>query len=180
MRGYLAVYQRQAREVWESIQKHWPVLERHHVLRGEMVRISLLEMRMRVALTAVLEGGDRGSLLISAERDAAALGKEQARYAVSHSYCGKACLAEHHGDRAGAVRLLERAIAIYDEVELRPFAEAARRALGMLIGGEQGDAMVRQAEASLRAHGYRNPASHTAMYIPIHAVWEAARHQEVT
>jgi hypothetical protein len=144
-----------------------------------MMRISLLEMRMRVALTAVLEGADPEPLLISARHDAVALEKEQARYAVAHSYCGKACLAEYHGDRAGAVRLLEQAIAIYDEVELIPFAEAARLALGMLIGGERGDAMVREAEASLRARGYRNPARHTATYIPIHGVWEPAR-QEVT
>ena len=31
----------------------------------------------------------------------------------------------------------------------------------------------------LRAHGYRNPARHTAMYVPILAVSQAARQQEV-
>ena len=175
MRCYIYLDQGRALEAWDLIQKRWPVLQQHHVLRGEMMRISLLEMRMRVAMTAVLENGPAELLLRSVERDAKALEKEQARYALPHSCCGRAWVAEFRGNRAAAIQYLERAVEIYDEVELIPFGEAARRALGILLDGERGRLMVEQADAALRAHGYRNPARHAAVYAPILAV----RHQEV-
>jgi hypothetical protein len=139
-----------------------------------MLRISLLEIRMRAAITAVQQGAPTQRLIASAERDAASLERERARYALAHAYNGQACIAQFRGDRTGAVRRLERAIEIYDEVELTPFAEAARRALGILLQGERGDSLVRQADASLRAHGYCNLSRHTAVYVPILAVSQAA------
>jgi hypothetical protein len=179
MRCYIYLDQGRALEAWDLIQKRWPVLQQHHVLRGEMMRISLLEMRMRVAMTAVLENGPAELLLRSVETDARALEKEQARYALPHSCCGKAWVAEFRGNRAAAIQHLERAVEIYDEVELIPFGEAARRALGILLDDERGRLLVEQADASLRAHGYANPARHAAAYAPILAVRQQAGHQEV-
>ena len=179
MRCYIYLDQGRALEAWDLIQKRWPVLQQHHVLRGEMMRISLLEMRMRVAMTAVLENGPAELLLRSVETDARALEKEQARYALPHSCCGKAWVAEFRGNRAAAIQYLERAVEIYDEVELIPFGEAARRALGILLDGERGKLLVEQADAALRAHGYRNPARHAAVYAPILAVRQQGGHQEV-
>jgi hypothetical protein len=156
------------------VQKQWPALQRHHVFRGEMLRISLLEIRMRAAIMAVQQGAPSQPLIASAERDATSLQKERARYALAHAYSGHACIAQFRGDRTGAVRRLERAIEIFDEVELTPYAEAARRALGILLQGESGGLLVRQADDSLRAHGYCNLSRHMAVYVPILTVSQVA------
>ncbi|HEY7956763.1 MAG TPA: AAA family ATPase [Polyangia bacterium] len=78
----------------------------------------------------------------------------------------RAGAAELDGDRHQAVAELRRTVAALDAIDTRLFAAAGRRRLGLLLGGDEGSAMIAAAEAWLSARGVENPARFAAMIAP--------------
>src|ERR1019366_3541065 len=70
------------------------------------------------------------------------------------------------GDAAGARVALQRAIAAAEAVEMALHAAAARRQLGMLLGGGAGAATVGQADEAMKALGVRVPERYAQMLLP--------------
>jgi hypothetical protein len=74
-----------------------------------------------------------------------------------------ACLACLRGDRDGAIAALRREI----EKPLLPlYAHTTRRRLGELLGGDEGKALIDEADAFLRAGGVVDPARLVATFMP--------------
>jgi hypothetical protein len=48
------------------------------------------------------------------------------------------------------------------------YASSARYQLGCLLGGDDGERMTREAEATMSAEGIRAPARMAAMFLPGH------------
>ena len=46
------------------------------------------------------------------------------------------------------------------------YAATARRRLGQLVGGDEGPGLVARADSWMLAHGVKNPAKFTNMYMP--------------
>jgi hypothetical protein len=57
-------------------------------------------------------------------------------------------------------------VAAFDGLGTRLYADAARRRLGELLGGEQGRALVAQANSWMTGQNIHNPARMTAMLAP--------------
>jgi hypothetical protein len=166
-RGYIHLYLGEGRRAWELVQSRWPSLKRHHVLRHETNRITLSELRARAAVAAVLEGAEREPLLAVAGRDTAQLEKEIVPSAAAYAARLRACLAEIRGDRAAAIAHLERAEGLCEQIEMPQCAAASRRARGILLGGDTGAALVREADAFLLRLGVANPQRYTAFNLPM-------------
>ena len=67
---------------------------------------------------------------------------------------------------AGAQAALSRAIHTAETVEMALHAAAARRQLGMLLGGEPGGAMAAQADEAMKTLGVRVPERYAQMLLP--------------
>jgi hypothetical protein len=74
----------------------------------------------------------------------------------------RAALACAEGDRAGAIAALEAHL----ESAHGHAAGAARRRLGVLVGGSDGDTLVEQADAELREIGAKDPERFAAVLLP--------------
>jgi hypothetical protein len=69
------------------------------------------------------------------------------------------------GDRAAAITDLQAALPAFERAGMALQAAAARRALGLQLGDE-GKALIAEADAWLTGRGVRNPARLTAMLAP--------------
>src|SRR5262249_15210088 len=74
------------------------------------------------------------------------------------------------GETARAIRTLEDAETRLREVDLLPFAAAAQRRRGELIGGGEGGALVAEADAWFASRGAKRPDRVSAMLLPGTAV----------
>ncbi|MGZ3405902.1 MAG: hypothetical protein ACXVAN_05620, partial [Polyangia bacterium] len=93
-----------------------------------------------------------------AAADARTLRREQAPYCVAVGTVLDGGVRMVRGDQPGAVRVLRQAAALCDGVEMRLHAEGVRWELGRILGGDEGAALVANAEAAMRAEGVRSPA----------------------
>jgi len=69
-------------------------------------------------------------------------------------------------DRAAAESRLRQVIAVADPQSLALCAAVARRSLGALVGGAEGDELIAAAAAYFRVEGVRRPDRLVAMYAP--------------
>ena len=70
------------------------------------------------------------------------------------------------GDVPAARKKLERGIAMTEKGGTLNMATCGKRVLGTLVGGDEGGAMIRDAEASLRAAGVARPERYVATQVP--------------
>jgi hypothetical protein len=156
------LYQGDAAAAWRRITETWPLLGRSHHLRVQQVRIYQVHLRGRAALAA---GGDP-TLVRSARRDARALWHERAPWAQALARLLEAGVAARRGD-GQAAGLLRDAAERCDAAKMRLYAAAARRRLGELTGGEEGRALVAEADKWMAGQGVANPVRMTALLVPL-------------
>ena len=70
------------------------------------------------------------------------------------------------GDIRRAAAQITAAAAAFDAVNMPLYAASARRRLGEIIGGDDGEALVSDADLLMTSRGVRQPARLTAMYAP--------------
>ena len=80
----------------------------------------------------------------------------------------EAGLARATGRHSDADSQLRAAITSAEAVEMAAHAAAARHELGLTIGGEEGAALVREAENAMTALGIRAPSRFAVMLVPGH------------
>jgi hypothetical protein len=77
-----------------------------------------------------------------------------------------AFLANEKGDGGAAERHLRAAVDRASAADMALYAGSARRRLGELVGGEEGTALLRQADSALTDRGVRVPERFAAMLVP--------------
>ncbi|SIO66153.1 Serine/threonine protein kinase [Singulisphaera sp. GP187] len=160
----IELYQGDGPAAWKLVSGQWPALARSLLLRVQFIRTSMYFLRARCALAAATRTNS-AELLKVAARDARHLEREPIPYAKPYSRLIRAGIAAAQGDLATARRGLADAAAGFDSVEMQLCAASARRALGELIGGDEGQPLLNQANAWMTAQGIRNPARTAAMYV---------------
>jgi hypothetical protein len=78
----------------------------------------------------------------------------------------RAAAANAAGDRAEAIDALREALARSEGADMWLHAWAARHRLGSLLGGDEGGALVAQAEEAMTAEGVRAPARMAGLLLP--------------
>ena len=162
----IELYEGNGRIALDFLEEKWPAYKKSLLLHVQQVRIDVIQLRARAALATAMNAVDPRPLLRSAERDAGRLERERAGWADALARLFRAAISQGRGDTVGARRRLQEAVTMLEGVNMRLFAQAARRRLGGLIGGEQGAAMVVEADSWMTNQGIRNPARMTASFAP--------------
>jgi hypothetical protein len=123
--------------------------------------------RVALARAAGARGTARAAALEEAARAAAVLrGAGSARAWRTLAQLLDAGRARLEGREAEARRHLESAAAALDDLEMTLHAAGARRALGLLIDGDEGAALVTAADQLLAAQSICDPARWAAVLVP--------------
>jgi hypothetical protein len=150
---------------WDEL---WPLLDKDMLLRVESTSVLAHEHRGRSAL-GCLAASQNGAepRLNKMVRDAIqALSKTQVPYLLALSGLLSAGLRYCANDRDAALSELRTALSQLDALDMRLYAAAARRACGILSGGDSGAEQIRQAEAFMREQGVENPAFFARVFVP--------------
>lgn len=170
--GYVAYYQGDPQQVLERAERLWPFYERSAVRRSAIGAALMHAHRGTAALWVSRSPGTsdarRRALLELARADCKQL--EQASF---HPYPGlvlalRAGLALAAGDRRAAIDVLRNYILRGPHSPFLAGSEvlAARRLLGDMLGGDEGQVMCRSADAALRAMGVVDLQRSTQMLLP--------------
>ncbi len=161
-RGRLERYARRPAAAWEAFEEHWPAIVRSLMLTKQPFRIFLLHDRACTALWLAWDSEPqmRRRMLDKAAKDARVMLRQGTRWgtAMGESIAAVIDHARGHGPRA-----LDRALAAergLAELGMRVFAACMTRRRGEMLGGDEGDALVAQAIATMEASGV---VAHEAM-----------------
>jgi hypothetical protein len=131
-----------------------------------LIRIDLLHFSGRSAVAAAAVSDDPRALLRAAEGYARRLDRQRTGWASAMALLIRAGTAAVRGDSAAAVVLLTKAVSAYDAVDMGLYAASARRQLGKVVGGDEGRAMIAQADMWMANQDIRDPARMAASIAP--------------
>ena len=145
----------------------WPHIKAALQLRVEIIRGLIHELRAQLRCAAALRNAERrAGLLAGALHDAKIVERIRAPYAKPFAAAIRAAAAAVTGDAARAQSLLAEAAENFQAADMQLHAHVARRARGLLEGGERGQAAVREAEDWLRAQGAAHPDKIASLFLP--------------
>jgi tetratricopeptide (TPR) repeat protein len=174
MESHIDLYRGDGDAAWDRMTRQWPALRSSLLMRVQVIRIGMHQLRARCALAkaiAVGASGDRDNsaarpLLAAAERNAKLLERERMLCSAALAHLIRAGVAAARGDRPGAVDQLNAAISGLAACDMNNLATVARRHLGELIGGAEGQALIAEVNSSMTAQKIRNPDRYSAMVAP--------------
>jgi ABC-type arginine transport system ATPase subunit len=166
----ISLYSGSGSAAWKSLLDVWWALEKSLLRRIQFVRIESQHLKGRCALAAAgnrnLSVSDREKPLRSAARDARRIERQKTPWGAPLAALLQAGVASHRGDRVATLQRLASAQAGFEAADMSLYAAAARRCRGLLVGGEEGGALVAEADAWMKNEGIRNPERMTAMLAP--------------
>ena len=151
---------------WDLIAWNWPALSRSLLLHVQFVRVAMWNLRARCALAAAECSDEPLRLLRAAAADARRLEREATPWSLASARLIRAALAWNRGGDQDAAELLIDAAGRFDAIPMALCAAAARRRLGVLLGGDRGATLVAQADAWMHAQEVREPGCMTDVYAP--------------
>ncbi len=160
------------RDVPEAARKRladvWPEAKASFALGWQFYRVHAVRNRAgaAVALAARAPESERPALFAEAEKFIRQLDKEKKHYPRAGAAALRGAIAAIKGQRDQALRELDAAVALYEEAELPLQAACARRQKGVLVGGDEGRALIERADAVLRAQDIRFPDRWARMWAP--------------
>lgn len=151
---------------WRHVSENWNAFAWSLLGRVRMLQAQMLHLRAFCALAAAATSPNPGPLLRAAERDARRVRRYRTPWkeGLSRLICG--AVARARGEKETARALVAEAVAHFEGFNMALYAAAARRRLGELTGGEEGRALVAEANAWMARQQVRNPARMTAAYAP--------------
>ncbi|MBI4509937.1 MAG: AAA family ATPase [Deltaproteobacteria bacterium] len=166
-RASLFAYQGQPDTAVRVLREEWPALQRSLLLRIELTRCFMHDVRARALVgAAAASPAAKKSLLAQARRDAGQLAKEAAPWAGALAALVRAGISAAELDRDRAVLHLAEAERRLEALDMRLHATAARRQRGRLLGGDEGRALYEAATAWMLSEAIKNPDRMTAMLAP--------------
>jgi hypothetical protein len=125
-----------------------------------------LRGRAAAALALESESSARRALLRRAKRHAAAIARIDVTCTPHWAGTILAAVAAQEGRTGDALSLLRSAEAGFEEIEMPGYAESCRRRRGEILGGDEGRALVAEADERLRSRGVVNPSRWADAYLP--------------
>jgi eukaryotic-like serine/threonine-protein kinase len=163
----IELYVGNARAARERLRRDATKIRRSFILASQFLRISNAYIRGRCAIaTAAVDPARCAARLAAARRIARQLGREHASHSPPLAALLAAGIGSVAGDREKAARSLRTAIELARRADMNLQADAARYQLGLLLGGDEGRALVESASSALAAQGVRAPLRFVSMIAP--------------
>ncbi len=152
---------------WKQISDQWPALSKSMMLRVQIIRVEALHLRARCALAAAAtDTGDAQRLIEVAEHLANQIAKEAMKWADPLAALLQAGVANLRDDRQTTISLLSKASAGFDDADMKLYAAVARRRLGEITGGAEGQLLTGEADSWMLAQKIKAPVRITQMLAP--------------
>ena len=164
-RSLLELYRGEPGKGRALLLEQWPALGRSLLLRVQRLRVLMNELRARLGLAQLVSSGTAEGRA-TVEKEIRALEQEAIPVSAAHVHLLRAGLARVDGDRDGALEHLDAAASGFDALGMVLLAAAARRQRGVVLGGDEGRALVEASEAVLAERGVGAPARYAAMVAP--------------
>ncbi len=150
----------------QRLEKAMPDLKKSFLLHSYFVRVMTCWLQGRLAIASIpSHPAERGARLAEARRLARRLEREADAWPKSLGAQIRAGIAVTEGDRVTAIAELRLALGLLGG-EPGMYAWIVGHRLGLLLGGDDGSALVREALETMRAQGIRNPARWLSVYLP--------------
>jgi serine/threonine protein kinase len=162
----LELYCGQPRAAWDRVLAEWSAFNWSLLSHVQDLRIEMLQLRAFCALAVADCATDPEPFLRAASRDARKLRREGMPWTAALAAYIDGTVAALRGHLAGASQLLADAVSQFDALEARLHAAATRRCLSRVVGGQEGAALLEQADAWMKAGGVKNPDRMTAAFAP--------------
>jgi hypothetical protein len=165
----IALYLEDGAEALRIISERWPRLRRSFLLRVQNFRIQMCSIRARATLRAAIAARSAISkqrLLRDVMRDVGAIRAERLDWADALAAIAAGSALHVSGDSVGALRSFTEAATAADRAGMILHAAVARRAQGVLIGGDEGKRLKAGADRDLAAEAIANPSRLGAVIAP--------------
>jgi hypothetical protein len=160
-------------QAWQTFQEQWPAIVSSMLWWIQTIRLFTLHLRARAALALAGSQHDRTTAPVDARllrkqavADISQMKRQGMAWANGLACLLQASLAFQEGNSADAQRFLGEAATALESAHMHLYAAAARRRLGQLLGGEQGQALIAAADSWITSQGIRSPARMTAVKAP--------------
>jgi len=161
-----ALYEGEVPAIIEQLRPRFDSLWRSLLPHLQTVRSQSHWLWGRLMLALAASGTDTADAQRQAVRMARRCAREGIGYASVWAHLMRAGLANQRGDREGAVRRLDEAIAEADANQMRLCAAAARLRKGALQGGAEGKALDVVARTWMSGEGVVDPERMSAVVLP--------------
>jgi hypothetical protein len=166
----LELYTGDAEVAWRHVEGQWKELKQSMLLHNQVLRIEATHLRGRALLASALNSNltrsEKESRLRMVEKFAQKIAKEKTLWATGFVSLLRAGVASQRSNRSHVITLLSGAVDEFDRANMELYATVARRRLGEVIGGEQGEELVDEAEVWMRRQQIKNPPAMTRMLAP--------------
>jgi hypothetical protein len=151
------LYEGRAPDALQRLDRAWPELVGTRMMRIPQFVVAFHGLRAAVAIEVVAHHGGERRLLAQAEDDQRKVAKAKYPFAVGRAAMLQAAIALARGDGAVARTRLEEAARAFSGPSLALEAAYARRWLGRLTPGDEGEALVVEADQVMRARSVADP-----------------------
>jgi len=163
---HLYLYRGDIGRAWIRLKAIWPEYSRSMLLRIQMIRIHMLELRARTALSLAEKTDQADVYLRQAKSDARRLEREGQKCALAHAHYIRAGVAACNEDAVRSVEELILAADQYEAAEMPLRAQILRYRLGDIQNDVATRALREEAEQWIRAQGIASPVRWCGMYAP--------------
>ncbi len=142
-------------------------LKRSFLLTVQFLRGLTAFTRGRAAIASIDAAPEkRAQRVAEARRAARELERERMTWTAPLAAIVTATAANACADRALAARSLRSAVELAQAADMSLYAAAAQYQLGLLLGGDEGNALVQQADDAMTSEDVRAPARFASMFVP--------------
>ena len=167
------LYEGRSADARARVELQWHPMRRALLTMVQTVRIHLWRLRGQSTLAAAAaaaqgekDASERSALLAEVAHAADRVERERAAWGLAFAKMLRAGIAEVRKETHRAIALYGEAARAADETEMAFVAAVARRSRGLLMGGDDGRALVHDADAWMRRVGVRSPARMAATVAP--------------
>jgi hypothetical protein len=169
-RSQLALYRSDGSAAHEHLAASWRALERSLLLRATAVRIATVDLRGRAAVAAAYaRPGNLRAMARLVEDCAKRLDGESDRFLWPRA-CARMLFAAlermRGGPRDAAAHHAREAAQLFEQAGMELHAAAARARLGELLGGDEGEKLVRSAHHRMQEEGIVAPEKFARLLVP--------------
>ncbi len=148
------------------IEQDWPALTGSLLMRIQLVRAEAYQLRARATLARIAGTTPGRDAVQSLRRDIDLLTHEKVPWIDAIAALLRAGLARVTGDPAAARTALRAAIAGFQAQDMQLHAAVARRQLGRLLGGAEGERLLADAESWMATQTIRDPSRIARVFAP--------------